>query len=215
MDEERAGRTDSAIEALLRDLDAAELELIDPPEDVWEGIESAVQAADDAPGAVIALEFRRRKVRRIMLSAAAALVLVAAGVAAAVTLTRDDPARVIASAELAYDPASFDELGEQARAGAELFAEDDRHSIKIVDALLPSPEDGADLEAWLIQPDEEGNVAGLVSIGLVDPDDPGRLEVPAGYDPKAFFVLDISIEPRDGDTSHSGRSILRGPLREL
>ncbi len=215
MDEERAGRTDSAIEALLRDLDAAELELIDPPEDVWEGIESAVQAADDAPGAVIALEFRRRKVRRIMLSAAAALVLVAAGVAAAVTLTRDDPARVIASAELAYDPASFDELGAQARAGAELFAEDDRHSIKIVDALLPSPEDGADLEAWLIQPDEEGNVADLVSIGLVDPDDPGRLEVPAGYDPKAFFVLDISIEPRDGDTSHSGRSILRGPLREL
>ena len=212
MDEERAGRTDSAIEALLRDLDAAELELIDPPEDVWEGIESAVQAAEDAPGAVIALEFRRRRVWRIMLSAAAALVLVAAGVAAAVTLTRDDPARVIASAELAYDPASFDELGAQARAGAELIAEDDRHSIKIVDALLPSPEAGADLEAWLIQPDEQGNVAALVSIGLVDPGDPGPLDVPVGYDPSAYFVVDISIEPRDGDAGHSGRSILRGPL---
>ncbi|WP_420436129.1 anti-sigma factor [Candidatus Poriferisocius sp.] len=215
MDEERTGRTDSDIDAMLRDLDASELELISPPEDVWEGIESAVQAGADAPGAVVSLEFRRRKARRIMLSAAAALVLVAGGIAAAVTLTGDDPARVIASAELAYDPDGFDELGAFARAGAELIAEDDGHSIEIVDASLPSPEAGADLEAWLIQPDEEGNVADLVSIGLVDPEEPGRLEVPAGYDPQAFFVLDISIEPRDGEAGHSGRSILRGPLREL
>lgn len=215
MDEERTGRTDSEIEAMLRDLDAAELELIDPPEDVWEGIESAVQAAEDAPGAVISLESRRRRIRRILFGAAAALVLIAAGVVTAVTLTRDDPARVVASAELAYDPDSFDALGAQARAGAELIAEDGRNSIEIVDASLPSPEAGADLEAWLIQPDDEGNVVDLVSIGLVDPDDPGSLEVPAGYDPKIFFVLDISIEPRDGDAGHSGRSILRGPLQEL
>ncbi|MCQ3811310.1 MAG: anti-sigma factor [Acidimicrobiia bacterium] len=215
MDEERAGRTDSDIEALLRGLDAAEMELTDPPEDVWEGVESAIQAGEDAPGAVIALEFRRRRIRRIMLSAAAVLVLVATGVVTAVTLTRDEPPRVIASAELAYDPDSFDELGAQARAGAELIAEDDRHRIKIVDALLPSPGDGADLEAWLIQPDAEGNVADLVSIGLVDPVDPGTLEVPDGYDPKDFFVLDISIEPRDGNAGHSGRSILRGPLQDL
>ncbi len=215
MDEERTGRTDSGIEAMLRDLDAAELELIDPPQDVWEGIQSAVQADEDAPGAVIALEFRRRRVRRIILSAAAALVLIVAGVATAVTLTRDDPAQLIATAELAYDPDSFDALGAQARAGAELIVEDGRHSIEIVDASLPSPEAGADLEAWLIQPDDEGNVADLVSIGLVNPDDPGTLELPAGYDPKTFFVLDISIEPRDGDDSHSGRSILRGPLQDL
>ena len=215
MDEERTGRTDSDIEAMLRDLDAAELELIDPPQVVWEGIQSAVQADEDAPGAVIALEFRRRRVRRIILSAAAALVLIVAGVATAVTLTRDDPAQLIATAELAYDPDSFDALGAQARAGAELIAVDGRHSIEIVDASLPSPEAGADLEAWLIQPDDEGNVADLVSIGLVNPNDPGTLEVPAGYDPKTFFVLDISIEPRDGDDSHSGRSILRGPLQDL
>ena len=215
MDEERTGRTDSEIEAMLRDLDAAELELIDPPEDVWEGIESAVQAAEDAPGPVISLESRRRRVRRVLLGAAAALVLIAAGVVTAVTLTRDDPARVIASAELTFDPDSFDALGAQARAGAELISEDGRHSIEIVDASLPTPEPDADLEAWLIQPDEEGNVADLVSIGLVDPDDPGSLEVPEGYDPKTFFVLDISVEPRDGDAGHSGRSILRGPLQEL
>ena len=57
--------------------------------------------------------------------------------------------------------------------------------------------------------------AALVSIGLVDPGYPGPLDVPAGYDPSAYFVVDISIEPRDGDAGHSGRSILRGPLLDV
>lgn len=67
---------------------------------------------------------------------------------------------------------------------------------------------------WLIRPDDEGNVADLVSLGVVDPADPGTLDVPAGYNPDVFFVVDISVEPRDGDPAHSGRSILRWPLNE-
>ena len=84
----------------------------------------------------------------------------------------------------------------------------------IVDAALPSPGVGADLEVWLIRPDDAGNVASLVSLGVIDPTDPGSLAVPAGYDPDAYFIVDISVEPRDGDISHSGRTILRGPLQE-
>ena len=49
---------------------------------------------------------------------------------------------------------------------------------------------------------------------MIDPTDPGSLTVPAGYDPDAYYVVDISIEPRDGDTAHSGRTILRGPLQQ-
>ncbi len=213
MDDKESGRTDADLEAMLRDLDAEDLELIEPPDEVWEGIESAVRATDDADATVVQLESRRWTVRRAVLGVAAALVLVAAGVAA-FTLTRDDPAVVVATASLAYDPDNFDALGAQARAGADLVAEDGRHSIEFVDTSLPSPEAGADLEVWLIRPDDEGNVADLVSLGVVDPADPGSLDVPEDYDPGAYFVVDISVEPRDGDPTHSGRSILRGPLQD-
>ncbi|MCY4632315.1 MAG: anti-sigma factor [bacterium] len=213
MDDKHTRRSDPDLEAMLRDLNPEDLELLEPPDEVWDGIESAVRAADDTDATVVGLESRRWTVRRTVLGVAAALVLVAAGVAA-YTLTRDDPAVVVATASLAYDPEKFDALGAQARAGADLIAEDGRHSIEFVDAALPAPEPGADLEVWLIKPDDKGNVADLVSLGLVDPADPGSLEVPAGFDPGAYFVVDISIEPRDGDAGHSGRSILRGPLQD-
>lgn len=214
MDDQHARRSDADLEAMLRDLDAEDLELLDPPDDVWEGIESAVRVTDEATGTVVELESRRWRTRRIVLGIAAALVLAAAAVAG-YALTRDDPAAVVASASLAYDSATFDALGAQARAGADLVATDGMHNIEIVDAALPAPEAGADLEVWLIQPDDEGNVADLVSLGVVDPDDPGSLTVPSGYDPDIYFVVDISVEPRDGDPTHSGRSILRGPLNDI
>ena len=121
----------------------------------------------------------------------------------------------MAAASLAYDPEAFDELGAQAQASAELVVDSGRHSIVIVDAALPTPEAGTDFEVWLIRPDAAGEVASLVSLGVIDPTDPGSLAVPAGYDPDAYFVVDISIEPRDGDAAHSGRTILRGPLNDI
>ena len=45
-------------------------------------------------------------------------------------------------------------------------------------------------------------------------DGPGTYEVPPGLDIDTHRVLDISVEPRDGDESHSGRSILRGTLTD-
>ena len=212
MDDKHVERTDADLEAMLRDLDPEDLELLEPPAEVWAGIESTVRAADDTHADIVPLE-KRRATRRVVLGVAAALILVA--VALAVTLTRDDPAIVVATASLAYDAETFDALGAQARAGAELVSDDGRQSIQIVDAALPAPEPGADLEVWLIRPDDEGGVADLVSLGLVDPADPGTLDVPAGYDPDVFFVVDISVEPRDGDARHSGRSILRGPLEDI
>ena len=102
-------------------------------------------------------------------------------------------------------------------AGAELVENDDGNTeIRIVGASLPDPTgEPADLELWLIEPDADGNVADLVSLGLVDSGDPGAYQVPDGYDPGTFFVVDISVEPRDGLPAHSGRSILRGPLVQV
>lgn len=214
MDDNRDRRTDAELEAILRDLEASDLELLEPPGDVWERIESAVGAVEDDHGAAVPLESRRRIPKLVALGIAAVLVVVVAGLAA-LWLTRDDPGEVVAAASLVYDPETFDELGAQAQARAELVVDSGRHSIVIVDAALPSPGAGADLEVWLILPDAAGDVANLVSLGVIDPIDPSSLAVPAGYDPDAYFVVDISIEPRDGDAAHSGRTILRGPLYDI
>ena len=214
MNDSRDRRTDAELEALLRDVEAADLALLEPPEDVWAGIESTVGAAEDEHGTAAPIESRRRVRRRLALAVAAALVVVVAGLAALV-VTRGDSSEVVAAASLAYDPGAFDELGARARASAELVVDGGRHSIVIVDAALPAPEAGTDFEVWLIRPDAAGNVANLVSLGVIDPTDPGSLAVPAGYDPDAYFVVDISIEPRDGDAGHSGRTILRGPLNDI
>ncbi len=218
-------RSTAEIEALLRDVEPADLQLLEPPEHTWIAIESALQtAADERSNAgessntdersnIVSIRERQRVRRRLAVGIAAVLVVVVAGVAA-LLLARSDSSEVVASATLAYDPEQFDMSGAQARANTELVRNSGEHSIVFVDAELPDPEADADLEVWLIRPDASGNVADLVSLGVIDPTDPGHLAVPAGYDPNAYFVVDISIEPRDGDASHSGRTILRGPLQD-
>ena len=205
---------DHALEELLRGMEENDLELLDPPEEIWQGIEAAVGADRDAPASVVPLDSRRRTLRRVLMGAAAAVVAALIGVVAFVSLT-DDAEQVLATATLAYDPLSFDSLGATAAAGANLVSEDGRLTVALVDATLPSPGDGADLEVWLIQPDDQGNVVDLISLGVVSPTDPESLEVPRSHDPAVYFVVDISVEPRDGDAGHSGRSILRGALMDV
>lgn len=71
---------------------------------------------------------------------------------------------------------------------------------------LPSDEP---VELWLIKPD----LSDMVSLGLVEPGTT-EWEVPAGIEPTEYSLVDLSIEPDDGDATHSGRSILRGALEE-
>jgi hypothetical protein len=74
-----------------------------------------------------------------------------------------------------------------------------------LDASVPDAADGF-YEVWLI--DEA--VDGMVSLGPLRAD--GRYPIPAGVDVRAFPVVDVSIEPPDGEPTHSGRSVLRGVL---
>ena len=67
------------------------------------------------------------------------------------------------------------------------------------------PDDGY-LELWLIDP----TVTRLVSLGPLRTD--GIYDIPAGVDPAAFPIVDVSVEPVDGDPTHSGDSVLRGEL---
>jgi anti-sigma-K factor RskA len=201
------------IEAMLRELDADDLVVSPPPPDVWAAIEHELagdRAGEPPPTNVVALRGLRRL--RPVLAVAAAVVLVVA--AAAVVIARQgSDTTVVATARLAWDASAFDPLGADASANAELLEHDGRYEIRLVDATLPaSVAESADLELWLIAVDAEGNPADIAPVALVEADRPGTYVVPSRIDPNVNTVVDISIEPRDGDTAHSGRSILRGPL---
>ncbi|MCE2528654.1 MAG: anti-sigma factor [Acidimicrobiia bacterium] len=211
MSDRRVDPLERDLEALLRDMNEVDIELLEPPDEVWDNIEAQIGSQQDGLANVIPLDSKKRPVRRVLVRVAAALIVAVIGVGAFLAFNSDN-GEVVASATLAYDPVSFDPLGSNASGGANLVSDDGRLTIDIVDADLPTPGEGAELEVWLIRPDDDGNVADLVSLGLVDPNDPGSLEVPPSHDPATYYVVDISIEPRDGDASHSGRSILRGLL---
>jgi anti-sigma-K factor RskA len=201
------------IEAMLRSLTADDLVVDAPPDDVWAAIASELadelRSTDDvAPASnVVTAPFGRRWAAPL-LAAAAALVVVVAGVA-----VFSGGTNTVAEAELAFDPTAFDPAGATAAAEAALIDDDGRQIIRIDDESLPfDAEADAALELWLIQADADGNVVDLVSLGDIAPDGSRSFTVPAGYDPDVYSVVDISIEPRDGDETHSGRSILRGAL---
>jgi anti-sigma-K factor RskA len=200
------------IEALLRELDIGDLDQLMPPPSVWAGVEAQVEAqitdaARVAP--VVAIESRRRPWWQLT-SIAAAVVLVVGGGAIWFT-NRGDPGVVLSTAVLAHDPVMFDPLGADSVATAELVERDGRLEIDLVDANLPNADDD-DLELWLIQVDADGNPIDIASVSMVDADHPGSYQIPDGLDPTTHPIVDISIEPHDGDADHSGRSILRGVL---
>lgn len=215
---------------------AADLTLPDPPTGVWAEISGKLATATDqpssenraAPGGALragddldqARAMRAMPVRRIpavprwAVLGAAASVLVVAAVSLALFRERGDSGSVaggpvVATAVLAYDPVGFDPRGAGASATAELIESDGVYSIQLIDVDLPTVSDD-DLELWLIEPDAAGNPTDIAPIALLD--GTGPYVLPAGVDPTSHFVVDISIEPRDGDTAHSGDSILRGPL---
>lgn len=78
--------------------------------------------------------------------------------------------------------------------------------VLVVDTTYQATPDG-DLEVWLIDP----NIEGMVSLGFLASSH-GEFVIPAGYDPSAYPIVDISIEPRDGVPTHGGNSITRGVL---
>ncbi len=78
--------------------------------------------------------------------------------------------------------------------------------VLVIDTDFTAPDD-ADLEVWLIDP----NVEGMVSLGYLD-SSRGEFTIPAGYEPSAYPIVDISVEPRDGVPTHSSDSITRGIL---
>lgn len=194
------------IEALLRELEPEDFELVAPPDDLWADIDTAI--AGERSADVVPITGRRQQFGTRFLAAAAAVAVIAVG-AAIVTSIAGGGETVVASAELKHDAAAFDPLGAEAAATASLVEAGDGFEIRLDDADLPDP-GSEDLELWLIATTDDG--LDVQPVSLVDPTEPGTYAVPADLDPAEYSIVDISVEPRDGDEAHSGRSILRGEL---
>jgi anti-sigma-K factor RskA len=192
---------------LIRRARPAEIEWEPPPEDLWNRVAASLEATSTAApprvqptepadtGTVVPITSGRRRPWLLALSAAAAVVVV---VTAGILLTRDgDDERVVSAVEL-------EQLGESGSGRAQLIDRDGMLELRLDTAELDAG-DGY-LELWLIDP----SVTRLVSLGPLRPD--GVYDLPPGVDPAQFPIVDVSVEPVDGDPTHSGQSVLRGQL---
>jgi len=196
---------EAELAALARTISVADTHLDEPPPGLWAGIEARVAAGDPALKAAASPSAPVVALRRrwpVIVSAAAATVLLAVGTW---SLTRsDDPAdrldRVaLSNVGLAPEGAASHAEATLVRTGSGEYALD----VDVDD--LPQAADGF-LELWII----DTNVEGMYSLGPLHGS--GRYPLPEHIDPAGFPVVDISIEPADGEPTHSGKSILRGQL---
>ncbi|TFV80882.1 anti-sigma factor [Microbacterium sp. dk485] len=198
-----------------------------PPERVWEGIladisapraeqptespePAAAASAPPAPpaapsppaaGAGSPPAAPRGRTRMLFtLAASVALLLVIVGIGVAV---RPSQPVEVAAASLDAFPAH-----PGARGSATVIETDDRE--RVVRVTLDADADTGDgsREVWLITAD----ATALVSLGTLEGSE-GTFPIPPDIDIDEYVLVDVSLEPEDGDPQHSGDSIVRGELR--
>jgi hypothetical protein len=203
-----------------------------PPDRVWHGIatelglsaataagaESSIAADEDAAAAAprtvdaaadasagTAPRGRRvgrgaRRMRAVWALAASLVLVAGVGLGVWAVTARLAPVS-IAAASLAAFP---DHPGAEGTADVEEARDGSR-------TLVVSLESGAFPDAyrevWLIRND----AAALVSLGVLT-GDRGSFPIPDGLDLSEYSIVDVSVEPLDGDPAHSGDSIVRGEL---
>jgi hypothetical protein len=211
---------------LARSITLADTRLDEPPADLWNRIATAVAKADTAPpdrgtpaaGPVETLGTsashaevrpigRRRSSRSrwtMTLGAVAAALVLIVGTVLVATRDTGSVGRQVASTVLVND--NLDPAGASSRGTATLVRTGDgEYALDVKADNLPST-DGAFLELWMI----DTSVKGMISLGPVAGD--VRVKLPPTIDPKAFPIVDISVQPLNGVATHSGVSILRGQI---
>jgi anti-sigma-K factor RskA len=171
-----------------------------PPPSVWVRVSEELGLAEEPAGrgaAVAALPARGRW-RRRALAAGGALTAAAAGIALVTTLGGTEPAGGAATLEALGDV--------EARGTVQLARASDPPSLLVDTEGLPPP-DGV-YEVWLLDLDNDR----IVTLGTLDETGRGWLSVPDDVVLEEFPVVDVSIEPDDGDPTHSGNSVLRGDV---
>lgn len=200
--------------ALARSLTAEDFTLEEPPPHVWANIATKVSTSGPTPRTQV---HRRRSTNRssrpggrgglrrpVLVGSVAAAVLAVLVVATVAISVSSGPSRPV-RAEVALSNAGLDGAGRSSGGNARLVDQDGTAVIELDLRGLPAESNGY-LELWLI----DTEVQGMVSLGPLHGN--GAYPVPANVVVGDFPVLDISLEPIDGQPTHSGRSVLRGVL---
>ena len=188
---------------------------VPPPPHVWEAIAaatgvSATPRLDAAPAAPLVdaapsaedaqvLPFRSRR-RPVLLVAASVVIGAVVGAGAVVVLNDSDGVEAVETIPL--DPLDDNDATGQ----AEVLVRDDGSRALEVQLTAPALDDGF-YEVWLIEP----SIVDMVSLGIAR-SGTQTFELPADLDLGEFPVVDVSVEPLDGDPLHSGVSVARGQL---
>lgn len=203
--------------SVARSLTDEDHDLVDPPPALWGRIAAAsVEAAGVGGAHVVPGEagggpvggggeggsvVRPARWWRSPALLAAAAVVVVAGIVGAMLLAGGGAGgpEVVATVELLP-------LDDVTGASGSLVEVDGRRELDIEADVAALPDPGGFYEVWLIDEDVEG----MISLGPLRAD--GTYEVPSDVDYRDYPIVDVSVEPDDGDPTHSGSSILRGTL---
>lgn len=162
------------------------------------------------PSAPVPLASRRRGVPVWLASAAAVLALVAGlgvgrmsvGEPEAAPVEPESTGSVLATTSLTA-------LDSDAPRGAVEAVNDDADDVVTVSVRATELGDEPGFhEVWLINVDGER----MVALGILARSDNGTFEVPRRLIEEGYRIVDISVEPDDGDPTHSGVSLARGEL---
>lgn len=144
---------------------------------------------------------RRVSVRTLVAACVVTALVVGGGIGIGAWIAQRPPAEtVLATIDLAPLADGLDDASAS-------IVERDGHRVLVIDAAgLPSAAGGT-IDVWLI----DANVVGMVNVGVLA-DDHAEYVLPDDLDLDDFPIVDVSIEPLDGDPTHSGDSIWRGSL---
>ncbi|SOE00026.1 anti-sigma factor [Blastococcus haudaquaticus] len=183
-----------------------------PPPAVWDAIVAATGVSATVRDDVVAdppaaepvraatvLPFRPRR-RPALLVAAAVLAGAVVGAGAVAVVQNGDDGEAVTA--VALDPLADNE----ASGRAEVVELEDGSRVVRVELDAPAL-DAEYYEIWLIDRD----VVDMVPLGVVRPGTQ-TVELPADLDLGRFPLVDVSVEPLDGDPTHSGVSVARGEL---
>lgn len=196
-----------------------------PPERVWDRIAAEVKLGaaegsapdtdDGMPGAAGAASAfvedaprapdaekpaTRRRGIRLLFALAASLALIVAVVGTWNFVRQPEPVE-LASATLDAFPAH------PGASGSAVVVEKPDGERQVEVDLDDGEQGDGFREVWLIKAD----ASALVSLGVLK-GSTGVFEVPDDIDLREYVLVDISLEPEDGDPDHSGDSIVRGEL---
>jgi hypothetical protein len=171
-------------------------------------VEPAGRAEPVAEAQVIPMAGRRARWTTSWLVAAVAIGVVGGAALTALggAVLDDGSAPVAAPSTIVTAEAALSPLPDKQGTGRAEIVETPDGDQLVVDVSDLSAGDGF-YEVWLIDP----KTFEMVGLGALTTDE-GRFAIPDGLDLSQYRVVDVSIEPFDGNPVHSRDSVVRGEL---